>query len=239
MDAAVRCIIILVCSGLFIYHAYNSTTMYLRYPTAQTTTEKALSEVYFPTVEICISPGYHLEFLKSQGYHQLWHYVNGISGGRYIGWAGNGSMTTDELIEEAYAWRNAEDILATVTIHDPLHLDNLDLVLGLKEEGMHYPEGKCFSVTGIQEKIKTNENLNLDLKFKNISRDVVVSVFITDSHRKYWKRDIFSYSGISIKKQLGLKIEESYDVYHLQVDGFRFSSKLTQVLFFCRSSGTV
>ena len=99
MNTNVRSLIILLCSGLFVYLTYQNLTTYLKSPTAQTTSEKTLSQVEFPTVEICVSPGYDLDFLRSQGYDELWHYVNGWLGKDTIGWAGNGSMTTRSSLE--------------------------------------------------------------------------------------------------------------------------------------------
>ena len=173
-------------------------------------------------MEICVSPGYDLDFLRSQGYDELWHYVNGWLGKDTIGWAGNGSMSTKELIGMAYTWKNANDFVTYAGFHDDsfvagFTLKNQDHILGLKEEEMHYPEGKCFRVTGIKDKMKANGNVEIDFEFKNVAEKMEVFVFITDPHRKYWKRDTFSYSGVPIKKIIGNNTAKTFDVYHLKV----------------------
>ena len=211
MNTTVRAIIIFLCSGLFIFFAYNSATIYLKYPTAQSTTEKTLSQSAFPSVEICLSPGFDLEFLKFQGYNQLWLYVNGMSEKELIGWAGQGNLTTNELIKKAFTWKKSSDMLHAVIHEKPeLHLD-------LEEIGVNYPEGNCFIISGVESKIEQSNNVNLDLVFKNISHDNEVSVWITDPYRRSWKRDVFSYSGIPIKKKIGPNAETTYDVYHIKV----------------------
>jgi hypothetical protein len=222
MNTNVRSLIILICSCLFVFLTYKNLTTYLKYPTAQTTSEKTLSQVEFPTVEICVNPGYDVDFLRSQGYEELWHYVNGWLGKDTIGWAGNGTMTTKELIEKAYTWKNETDIVTHAGFHDDAYYSNLtqpdySLILGLQEEEMHYPEGKCFRVTGIKDKMKANGNVEIDFEFRNVVERMEVSVFITDPHREYWKRDMFSYSGVPIKWLIGNSTGKTIDVYHLKV----------------------
>ena len=203
-------LIVTACSGLFCYQAYLNIALYFKHPTSKTNSQKFLGDVQFPLIEICLEIGYDGEVLRTHGYDSLSAMVRGESNDSFIGWAGNKNLTTDVMLDKSYSWKNLSQIIKRIRVNEnDAHL---------KEVKMQYPEGKCFSVVGNGVRQRPNQNLIVTIDFKDVDTKVV-KVLVTDPHRKTWKRDIFTYSGSIVKKDIGPKkgSERTFDIYNIQV----------------------
>ena len=144
MHRLLHAFIIAACTGFLVYQAYRNIDTYLQHKTATRKASKTLSQKDLPSVEICLNPGFDLNVLQSNGYEgwPLPNYLRGISNGSLIGWAGNGTGTTTDLLAKAYTWKNRSDIFSFRggNIGDFKKWD-LDQVF-LEVEANH-PYGKC------------------------------------------------------------------------------------------------
>ena len=68
MNRVLHAVTVILCTGCFLYQAYEILVVFLRHPTSKTTSFKTLGQVGMPRVEICLNKGYDLKFLKEQGY---------------------------------------------------------------------------------------------------------------------------------------------------------------------------
>ena len=68
MNRVLHAVTVILCTGCFLYQAYEILVIFLSHPTSKTTSFKTLGQVGMPRVEICLNKGYDLEFLKEQGY---------------------------------------------------------------------------------------------------------------------------------------------------------------------------
>ena len=203
-------LIVTACAAFFCYEAYLNFDIYFKYPTSKTYSQKFLHDVEFPMIEICLEMGYNEEFLKSQGYANLVSYAMGMSGQSFIGWGGNESLTTNVLLDKSYAWRNLTDVIQSIRVNN----NSADVL----EVPMQYPEGKCFSVNGDKISQKQNTNMDVFIYFKSVN-NTVAKISVTDPHRMTFKREIFSFSGNIIEKDItpNQGQEKSTEVYNIQV----------------------
>ena len=163
-----------------------------------------------PRVEICLNNGYDLKFLKEQGYDRLTDYVDGKSNGTFIGWSGDQGLTTLELLAQAYSWKNLTDVVQLFEVNG--QQSNLSV---LKEAGMNYPEGKCY-VLDRKSVAFSDKPVTLRIQFDELLSPDTATVSITDPSRATWRRDVFTYQGDSINKNLEDK-EKTLDIYNIQV----------------------
>ena len=210
MNRGLHAVTVILCTGCFLYQAYEILVVFLRHPTSKTTSLKTLGEVGMPRVEICLNNGYDLEFLKEQGYNRLGDYVNGKSNDSFIGWAGNQGLTTMELLAQAYSWKNLTDVIQLLKVNG--QQSSLSV---LKEAGMNYPEGKCY-VLDPKSVAFSDQPVTLIIQFKEALSPTIATISITDHKRATWRRDVFTYQGDSIIKNLKDK-EKTSDIYNIQV----------------------
>ena len=100
-----------------------------------------------------LSSGFDLNFWNFHDYNQLWFYAMDCPK-KILIYAGQGNMTTNDLIIKAFNWKNSKDIL-----HAWIPW-NIILILILR-----YPHGNCFSVAGEKSKCDPNSNVNIDIVF--------------------------------------------------------------------------
>ena len=216
MHRVLHGLLILTCTGFFVYQAYQNIDIYFKYPTTRTYSKTTLGQVGLPQVEVCLKYGIDIDFLKQQGYGDgsLVGYITGWVNNTFIGWTGNGSLSVEELRESAYVWKKPEDILKEVTTYDP---KNGWISVELEEVGMRVPAGKCFTLNKSKIKLFPKENFFFSMKFKDVDNtDVIIS--ITDPHTLSWKVNFFSNSGDKIDKDIGKRngtrkhFAETYDI---------------------------
>ena len=112
MHRFLHAIVIAACAGFLAYQAYRNIDTYIQHKTATRIASKTLNQKNFPAIEICLNQGYDVDVLQSHGYDSLPDYVKGRSNGSLIGWAGNGTGTTTDLLAKAYVWKNRNDIFS-------------------------------------------------------------------------------------------------------------------------------
>ena len=212
MHKLVHALVIAACTGFLAYQAYLNISTYLRHETVTRKFQKDLTHNDFPSIEICLNPGYNTHVLQSHGYKSLTDFVKGNSNGSLIGWAGNGDGTTTELLTEAYLWKNLTDVFdfSGVNIGD---IDSWDKDKVFVEVGAQHPYGKCFALNISNMLLKPGNDPSLNFKFRDMQNSKV-SLFITDPNRMSWKRDLFSYAGDQIESELDQKY---YNHYELQI----------------------
>ena len=142
-----------------------------------------------------------MDFLRSQGYQNLKDFVKGTSNNSFIGWAGNGTGTTNDLLDRAYVWKKPSDFIDRAGVSRfENRLGKAEKIEFLEVLAQH-PFGKCFALNPSNLTIKHAIDLKLVFLFQ-LRKDTKVSFFVTHRHRKTWRRDLFSYSGIQIKLDL-------------------------------------
>ena len=213
MQSYLHAFIIAACTGIFVHEVYRSVKQFSQKQTAKTISTKTLSQVEFLHIQICLDTGYTEEVLKTHGYATLNSYIRGVSEGKFIGWAGNGSLGTNELFSKAYIWKNWTDVIESIRIGSE-HIEYRPVVL--KEHGMLYPDGKCFSDDGSNVKQQPHSNMVLIIVFKNISNRVA-TISVTDPNTRTWQNDPFSYTGNVINKDLDPNVSKTIDIYNIQV----------------------
>jgi hypothetical protein len=192
-------LIIAACSGFFLYQAYLNIDTYFKYPTSKTNSITTLSRAGLPRIEVCLRNGFDLDFLQTQGYEDLTEYVTGWSNGSLIGWAGNGSMTTDQIIANATVWKDGDDIFSRTKVYGYNYKWG---PVNMKEVWLRYPAGKCFALDEGDLKLRPDKNFYVLLEFKDVNNSLV-SVSITDPKTVSWNPNFFSYSGDNIVKNIG------------------------------------
>ena len=106
MHRVLHALVIAACTGFLGYQIYLNIETFLKHKTATRKSSKALKSNSFPTVEICLNPGFDENVLKSQNYESLHDYVLGISNGSLIGWAEAANGVKTDLLAKAYIWKN-------------------------------------------------------------------------------------------------------------------------------------
>ena len=214
MNRVLHGVTVILCTGCFLYQAYEILVVFMRHPTSKTTSFKTLGQVGMPRVEICLNNGYDLKFLAEQGYDRLADYVDGkLGNGSFIGWAGDRGLTTLELLAQAYAWKNITDVVKQLEVNGQAS----DLSI-LKEAVMNYPEGKCYVLDG-KSVVFSGNSVTLRIQFKEASSPTSATISITDPSRATWRKDVFTYQGDSISKNLKPNTDEekTMDIYNIQV----------------------
>ena len=102
-NRVVHAVNVILCSGCFLYQAYEIILVFLRHPTSKKTSPKTLGQVGMPRTDICLNKRYDLECLKEHGYERLVEYIDGKSNCSFIGWARERGLTTVELLAQAYS----------------------------------------------------------------------------------------------------------------------------------------
>ena len=77
---------------------------YFSYPTAQSMSSKNLFDARFPKLEICISPGFDSEYLKSIGYSSIANFAQGKgkqNNQLFYGWNGDMDSGLEKIFESA------------------------------------------------------------------------------------------------------------------------------------------
>ena len=201
MHKGLHYLVVLACTGFLAYQVYLNIATYLQHQTATRKSTKTLDQVAFPSVEICLNPGYGMEFLRSQGYEDMKDFVKGISNNSFIGWAGNGSGTTNDLLDRAYVWKNPNDFIKRAEVSSFRSRTRKTEKVEFLEVPAQHPFGKCFSLD--PNELPTKHAIDLRVKFMfKLTKTAKVYFFVTDPHRKTWRRDLFSYSGIQIELDL-------------------------------------
>ena len=216
MHKLLHALVIAACTGFLVYQAYLNIATYLKHETVTRKFQKDLTHNDFPSIEICLNPGYNTKVLESYGYKSLTDFVKGQSNGSLIGWAGNGiNGTTTELLTEAYLWKNLSDVFefSGVSIGD---IDSWDQDKVFVEVGAQHPYGKCFALNISNIFLKLGNDPSLNFKFRDMPTSKV-SLFITDPNRMSWKRDLFSYTGVQIESELDPSFPKYYNHYELQI----------------------
>ena len=75
---------------------------------------KTLLDAGFPKIEICITPGFDMKYLKYIGYSSLANFANGIGiqrGQGFYGWNGNRNIEVKKLFENAFLFKNFSSIV--------------------------------------------------------------------------------------------------------------------------------
>ena len=157
-----------------------------------------------------------MDFLRSQGYENIKDFANGYSKTSFIGWSGNGSGTTEELLAEAYLWKNPIDFIEKAIVAKIGNKMGKPQEVEFLEVPAQHPFGKCFAVNTQNVVIENGIDLKLAFIFK-LKYDTMVSFFVTDWHRKTWRRDLLSYSGKQIELNLKPSGPNYVKIYQLEV----------------------
>ena len=95
-----RTLFTLVCSVLTILlllqELYNFV---ITKPTSTSIDEKQLETADIPDVVVCIDPGFNKTALEKYGYSGT-YYRGSMDGEKFVGWNGNGSKSSHEILEE-------------------------------------------------------------------------------------------------------------------------------------------
>ena len=155
-----------------------------------------------------------MHFLKVQGYKDLFDYVTGWSNDSLIGWSGNGTLTTAQIVANASTWKDFHDIVNLTKVY----VDKWGSV-EMREVDTRIPMGKCFFLDEEKLAVNTEENFYVHLHFEDVD-DAFVSVSLTDPNTVSWNPNLFSYSGDKIEKSIG-KVDTKFsyfiDHYSIQV----------------------
>ena len=187
-----RIIVAVSCCSLLAWEGYHNVKTYLLHPTATTLSYKTLLQSGFPKIEICVSPGFDMEYLQQQGYTSLARFAEGRgrnNEGELFGWNGNSSVGVEQFFENAYIVKNISTLLKEWNFYmDDKRKNRFVKIL---ERKYKYPDGKCLDVM-----IDTDHKefhpmvVSLILLFNEIKNADTVSIRITDPLREC----IFSFS---------------------------------------------
>ena len=81
---------------------------------------------------------------------------------------------------------------------------------------MNYPEGKCYILDG-ESVVFSGKAVTLRIQFKEALSPTSATISITDPERATWRRDVFTYQGDSISKNLKDREKKTMDIYNIQV----------------------
>ena len=216
MHKLLHAFLIAACSGFLAYQAYRNIDTYLQHKTATRKASKTLSQDDLPSIEICLNPGFDTEVLQSYGYKNLPDYIVGKSNGSFIGWAGNGTGTTNDLLDKAYIWKNRSDILDLQGSNIGNNKKSWDLDKVFVESAATHPYGKCFVLNTSYLMLQQKKEPVLSFKLKALPKTKVL-IFISDQNRKSWKRDVFSYSGDKIEYGIDPSSKKYNKHFELQI----------------------
>ena len=170
-----RTLFTLVCSVLTILlllqELYNFV---ITKPTSTSIDEKQLETADIPDVVVCIDPGFNKTALEKYGYSGT-YYRGSMDGEKFVGWNGNGSKSSHEILEEV--------LLDGTAFHSLLRYvnfrrDNVDYVgADIDFKTLAFPYGRCISISPPKETLKSwrinslaivlNETAVEDLNFKS------------------------------------------------------------------------
>ena len=209
------------CFSILVWQSWINIEAYLEYPTAQRiSTKRDVGKNFFPKIEACLSPGYDMDYLRSQGYSSLGKFVKGIGsyeGKIFYGWNGHKGIGIDDLFESASLFKTFNSV---VKMYE-LQLDNKNMTeaIQIRERKFRYPDGKCFDfkfrITS-KDKHKVEGRVAFLLKFHDLTNS---SIFlrITDPYREYFLSDVFTFSGSEIRKSLDPDEGNIFDIYKIQI----------------------
>ena len=210
--------LIIFCSSLLVWQSYENIKTYLSHPTAQRMSSQSLLNSGFPKIEICLTPGFDLDFLNSIGYETLTDFAKGIvkyEGQPSFGWIGNGSNKIDQAFENASMLKNFRSITKSFALNhgDENETDSLEI----KERKFRYPDGKCFDLNIKLDASKDYEqNAELKITFQEYGNNTV-NIKITDPNREYFLSDEFTFFGKDIKKHPNPNNAATLDIYRVQI----------------------
>jgi hypothetical protein len=201
-----------------VWQSYENIMTYVSYPTAQGMSSKHLLDAGFPKIEICISPGFDLNYLENMGYRSLYNFAQGkgkLNDQLFYGWNGNINIGLEQFFENAFMFKNFSSIISSIY----LKLDNKATrnLMKITERKFRYPDGKCFDIKmEIDADLYQQKVLDLQIFFNQL-KEVEVNIKITDPNREYFMSDSFTFSGNEIKKNLDPEHKTSFDIYRVQI----------------------
>jgi hypothetical protein len=147
MRIILKFFVTLPCITLMVWQSYVNIKIYFSYPTAQSVSFKNLLDAGFPKIEVCISPGFDTEYLKSVGYGSIYNFAEGKGKKNdklFYGWKGDMDSGLELIFENAVNFKNFSSIVQYIG----LFLDNKEAINGIKiaERNYKYPDGKCFDI---------------------------------------------------------------------------------------------
>ena len=208
-----------LCLSLLVWESIQNVSKYLQHPTAQRLSSTNLAQGDFPKIEVCLTPGFDLDYLKSNGYDTITNFAAGRmehEGGVLYGW--NGNKSSKQFLEDSVTFKTWEDVIFKYIL--TLGNTNIGSSVKILERKYLFPNGKCFDL-----KIKLNkldDDLSIDketvltLIFKD-QNDLEIKVKISDPHREYFLSDDFTFYGQEVKKKLNATTRNSMDLYKLKI----------------------
>ena len=157
-------ILVVFCSSLLVWQSYENIKTYLSHPTAQRMSSQSILHSGFPKIEICLTPGFDLDYLNAIGYSTLTDFAKGIinnNGQPIHGWNGNGTNEIDQVSENASMLKNFSTITKSYTLNHGG--ENETDSVEVKDRKFRYPDGKCFDLN-IKLDISKDDEQNTELK---------------------------------------------------------------------------
>ena len=101
-----------------------------------------------PEVVICLEPSIDTEVLEKYGYNRVATYYKGIVDTKFIGWNGNGTKSSGDILEEALRVKNQHNISATFFTSAHYRTTRQQFVdVGINHRMLVWPFGRCFSIS--------------------------------------------------------------------------------------------
>ena len=94
----------------------------------------------------------------------------------------------------------------------------MDKCLKVIERNFLYPEGKCLELKiDLDSMGQQIDHFEISIYFKPM-KNTSAKLFLTDPHRHYFLRDIFTYSGELIETSLENVAVNNFNIYRIQID---------------------
>ena len=130
----------LICQELF--------TFVVEKPTTTSKQENVFDFKDIPEVVICLEPSIDTEVLEKYGYNPVTTYYKGIVDGKFIGWNGNGTKSSGEILEEALRVKNQHNISTKFFASAMYRTTSQQFVdIGINHRMLAWPFGRCFSIS--------------------------------------------------------------------------------------------
>ena len=70
-------IVFYICFVLLIWQTCENIAIYLKHPTAHSSSSKHLIQATFPKIEICLNSGFDWDYITSHGYKSMGEFARG------------------------------------------------------------------------------------------------------------------------------------------------------------------
>ena len=102
---------------------------------------------------VCLDPGFNSSALEKYGYTIGTYYRGSMDGENFVGWNGNGNMSSHDILEDVLsAGMNFQSLLSTATFRR----DNIDNVgADIQPRTLQYPYGRCLFIRPPEESLNS------------------------------------------------------------------------------------